>query len=143
CPRPGGGEPRPRRPPHMSRAKLLLLCGGILCLYWWMATSVSDTQCTTGDEIAHLTAGYSYWTTNDYRLQPENGNLPQRWAAIPLLASRPRFPSLDQNAWRISDVWDMGFQWFYTNGNDLAAMLRSGRRMIALFGVAMGALVFL
>ena len=127
----------------MTRARLLLLCAGILGLYWWMATSVSDTQCTTGDEIAHLTAGYSYWTTNDYRLQPENGNLPQRWAAIPLLRSRPTFPSLDQNAWRISDVWDMGFQWFYTNGNDLAAMLRAGRRMIALFGVAMGALVFL
>ena len=127
----------------MSRAKLLLLCGGLLGLYWWMATSVSDTQCTTGDEIAHLTAGYSYWTTDDYRLQPENGNLPQRWAAIPLLASHPKFPTLDQNAWRISDVWDMGFQWFYTNGNDLASMLRQGRRMIALFGVAMGALVFL
>ena len=127
----------------MKIPRVHLLLVGILGLYWWMATSVSDTQCTTGDEIAHLTAGYSYWTTNDYRLQPENGNLPQRWAAIPLLASRPKFPSLDQNAWRISDVWDMGFQWFYTNGNDLAAMLRSGRRMIALFGVALGALVFL
>ena len=127
----------------MSRPKLFLLCAGILALYWWMATSVSDRQCTTGDEIAHLTAGYSYWTTDDYRLQPENGNLPQRWAAIPLLVTKPKFPSLDQTAWRISDVWDMGFQWFYSSGNDLAAMLREGRRMIALFGVALGALVFL
>ncbi len=127
----------------MKPSRMLAAAAAILGLYWWMATSVSDTQCTTGDEIAHLTAGYSYWTTNDYRLQPENGNLPQRWAAIPLLWSRPRFPSLDQDAWRISDVWDLGFQWFYGNGNDLAAMLRSGRRMIALFGVAAGALVFL
>jgi hypothetical protein len=126
----------------MTRARALLLGAGILCLYWWMATSVSDSQCTTGDEIAHLTAGYSYWTTDDYRLQPENGNLPQRWAAIPLLASGTRFPSLDQMAWRISDVWDMGYQWFYRNGNDLPGMLRAGRRMIALFGVGLGALVF-
>jgi len=36
----------------------------------------------------------------------------------------------------------MGFRWFYDYGNDLPAMLREGRRMIALFGVATGALVF-
>jgi hypothetical protein len=126
----------------MKRAALVL-AGALLCLYWWMATSVSDTQCTTGDEIAHLTAGYSYWKTDDYRLQPENGNLPQRWAALPLLHRDLKFPTLDQNAWRISDVWDLGFQWFYECGNDLASMLRAGRMMIALFGVATGALVFL
>jgi hypothetical protein len=43
-----------------------------------MATSASSQHCTTNDEIAHLTAGASYWLTDDYRLQPENGNLPQR-----------------------------------------------------------------
>jgi hypothetical protein len=125
----------------MRRAGVIL-AGALLCLYWWMATSVSDTMCTTGDEIAHLTAGYSYWTTDDYRLQPENGNLPQRWAALPLLRMNTRFPTQDQNAWRISDVWDLGFQWFYDCGNDLAAMLRAGRMMVALFGAATGALVF-
>ena len=127
----------------MTRRKLLFLAAGaLLALYWWMATSISDTMGVAGDEIAHLTAGYSYWTTNDYRLQPENGNLPQRWAAIPLLWGKTKFPTLDQMSWRISDVWDMGYQWFFENGNDLAGMLRSGRRMIALFGVGMGALVF-
>jgi hypothetical protein len=127
----------------MRRQTAVLLAAGLLGLYWWMATSVSDSVGVTGDEIAHLTAGYSYWTTDDYRLQPENGNLPQRWAAIPLLRGAARFPTLDQNAWRISDVWDLGFQWFFTLGNDLESMLRSGRRMIALFGIATGALVFL
>jgi hypothetical protein len=122
---------------------VLIIAAGLLGLYWWMATSVSDTMCTTSDEIAHLTAGYSYWKTDDYRLQPENGNLPQRWAALPLLARNDiRFPTLDQKAWRISDVWDMGHQWFYQSGNDLASMLRAGRMMIALLGVATGALVF-
>jgi len=53
-----------------------------------------------------------------------------------------KFPTLDQSAWRISDVWEMGFRWFYDLGNPLADMLRAGRRMIALFGVATGALVF-
>ena len=127
----------------MKNRLAALAAAAVLAMYWWMATSVSDSMCTTGDEIAHLTAGYSYWTTNDYRLQPENGNLPQRWAALPLLGRGLRFPTLDQDAWRISDVWDMGFQWFYRSGNDLPGMLRAGRGMIALFGVATGALVFL
>jgi hypothetical protein len=126
----------------MRNRIVTLVAAGLLGLYWWMATSVSDRIGVTGDEIAHLTAGYSYWMTDDYRLQPENGNLPQRWAAIPLLCDNFKFPTLDQMSWRISDVWDMGFQWFYTIGNDLERMLREGRRMIALFGVAAGALVF-
>ncbi len=127
----------------MRRRSATLIAAGLLGLYWWMATSVSDSVGVTGDEIAHLTAGYSYWKTDDYRLQPENGNLPQRWAAIPLLYGNFRFPTLDQNTWRTSDVWDMGFQWFFTLGNDLEAMLREGRGMIALFGVMTGALVFM
>ena len=126
----------------MKGKVVTIIAAGLLGLYWWMATSVSDKVGVTGDEIAHLTAGYSYWTTDDYRLQPENGNMPQRWAAIPLLYDNFKFPTLDQTSWRISDVWDMGFQWFYTIGNDLERMLREGRRMIALFGVATGALVF-
>jgi len=126
----------------MRRRTLLLAAAGILALHWWMATSISDTEGVVGDEIAHLTAGYSYWKTGDYRLQPENGNLPQRWAALPLLRKDIKFPTLDQAAWRISDVWEMGFRWFFDLGNDLEGMLRDGRRMIALFGVAAGALVF-
>jgi hypothetical protein len=122
--------------------RTVILAAAVLGLYWWMATGISDTECVAGDEIAHLTAGYSYWKLDDYRLQPENGNLPQRWAAIPLLRMDLKFPTLDQAAWRVSDVWEMGFRWFYDCGNDLPAMLRQGRRMIALFGVAAGALVF-
>ena len=72
-----------------------------LVLLWWvMAVSSVGQKSTTFDELAHLTAGYSYWLTGDFRLQPENGNLPQRWAALPLLLGHYRFPSLEQEAWR-------------------------------------------
>src|SRR5438034_196674 len=51
-----------------------------LVLLWWvMAVSSVGQKSTTFDELAHLTAGYSYWLTGDFRLQPENGNLSQRW----------------------------------------------------------------
>ena len=48
----------------------------LLGLHVWMAASVSRFHSVTADEIAHLTAGYTYWTRNDYRFQPENGNAP-------------------------------------------------------------------
>ena len=119
-----------------------LAAGALLALFWWMAASVSREHSTTADEIFHITAGYAYWTLDDYRLQPENGNLPQRLAALPLLAQHPKFPPLDQPAWRQADVAEIGHQFFYESGNDLPRMLASARAVAALLGVMCGALVF-
>src|ERR1019366_3020034 len=119
-----------------------LAAGVLLALFWGMAASVSREHSTTADEIFHLTAGYGYWTLGDYRLQPENGNLPQRWAALPLLVEPVHFPATDQPAWRSADVAEIGQQFFYEAGNDLPRMLASARAMIALLGVACGVLVF-
>jgi len=126
----------------MKRPAVLLGALFLLALFWWMAASVSREHSTTADEIFHLTAGYSYWTLGDYRLQPENGNLPQRWAALPLLASDVQFPKTDQAAWRGADVAEIGQQFFHESGNDLPRMLAAARAMIALLGVACGLLVF-
>ena len=61
------------------------LVAALLVAYFAMALSSVANKCTTYDEIAHLTGGYSYWVQNDYRLAPEAGNLGQRWFALPLL----------------------------------------------------------
>jgi hypothetical protein len=126
----------------MSRRLILLPAALLLGLFGWMAASVSREHSTTADEIFHVTAGYSYWTTGDYRLQPENGNLPQRWAALPLLTQDVRFPTAQQPAWRNGDAAEIGHQFFYESGNDLRRVLNSARAMIALLGVACGALVW-
>src|SRR5438094_241796 len=107
-----------------------------------MAVSSVGQKSTTFDELAHLTAGYSYWLTGDFRLQPENGNLSQRWAALPLLLGHYRFPSLEQEAWRAADVFAMGYHFFYDSGNDLDALLRAGRATMAVLGIALGLLVY-
>src|SRR5262245_23555241 len=52
----------------------------LLALYYVNAVGATTGKCNTFDEIAHLTAGYTYWSTGEYRLQPENGNWPQRLA---------------------------------------------------------------
>lgn len=132
------GAPPPRMRPWLVYAAVTSM------LAWYFITSVSAVadKSTTFDELFHLTSGYSYWKFGDFRLQPENGNLPQRWAAIPLLFTNTRFPDLDQDAWRQSAVSEIGEQFFYGIGNDVDAMLFRGRAMIALFGVSLGALIF-
>jgi hypothetical protein len=115
-----------------------------LCaLHVWMAASVSRTFSTTFDEIAHLTAGYAYWTTGDYRFQPENGNLPQRLAALPLLTQGVKFPPADGYNWKMANVWLIGSDFFYKNGNNLPAMLAAGRTMNALLSGILCFLIFI
>lgn len=114
----------------------------LAALYWVMAVSSQLDKSPAFDEIAHLTAGYSYWTLDDYRLQPENGVLPQRWAALPLLAGEHRFPSLDQELWRRAGDFELGEQFFYQLGNPLESMLLQGRAMIALAGAGLGLLIY-
>ena len=126
----------------MRALAVTLLAAVLLALFGWMAASVSREHSTTADEIFYITSGFSYWKFDDFRLSPDAGNLPQRWAAWPLLRQNLNFPTLDQPAWLDADVGTLGDQFFYRSGNDAAGMLHAARTMIALLGVACGALVF-
>lgn len=105
-----------------------------LALYWLMAVSVSPRMGVTGDEVVHLTGGYSYWAFNDYRLHPENGNLAQRIAALPLLGMGLHFPSFSEPDWLHSRVNAVGEKFFFHEGNPVNLMLLRARMMIALTG---------
>ena len=120
----------------------LLLVAVLLALFYGLALSATLDKCVFHDEIAHLTAGYSYWLFNDYRLHPENGNLPQRWAALPLLIAQPTFPDRDQTICPRSHVWKVGMEFFYHRGNDPDRMLLMSRAMIGVMGVLLGLLVY-
>jgi hypothetical protein len=130
--------PAPRNRPWLVPAAVVAL------LVWYFASAVSavSDKSTTFDEVFHLTGGYCSWKFGDFRMQPENGNLPQRWAAIPLLLGNTHFPHLDQKFWYKSDMHEIGEQFLYAVGNDADGMMLRGRAMIALLGVALGALLF-
>src|SRR5436190_23179504 len=99
---------------HVSRSWLTWLTVGLLlALHALLALSAADTKCATLDETFHLTGGYSYWALGDFRLQPENGNLAQRWAALPLWLEGFTFPSREQAAWHHSDMFNFGEQFVY------------------------------
>ncbi len=87
-------------PPHRLPSVVVTAAVTVLlALHWWLAVSATFGKSVTADETVHLTSGYSYWRFNDYRLQPENGNLPQRWGALPLLLERPRLEPAAAPAW--------------------------------------------
>ncbi|HEY1849140.1 MAG TPA: glycosyltransferase family 39 protein [Opitutaceae bacterium] len=128
---------RPIRPSVAAAAILLL------SLHAFMALASKHRKGMTADEIVHVTGGYSYWKFGDYRLHPENGNLAQRWVALPSFLGGAKFPPLDQLYWRISDGWVMGHEFFFETGDDPDAKLSGARAMTVVLSVALGALVFL
>ncbi len=119
--------------------------GLVLLLFWAGLLASLRNKGMTYDEIGHATAGYSYWRYKDFRLDPENGNLPQRLMALPLYLSgeKFKFPPPEAPGWRQTDVWVLGRQWFQEMGHDQTAMLFRGRAIMGLVAVALGALVWL
>jgi hypothetical protein len=117
--------------------------GCLLAAFWvFLLSSLAHTSLTV-DEIGHATAGATYWRAADYRLDPENGNLPQRVVGLSLAWGGNRFPALESDNWQSADVWGLGDEWFHHSGNHVGAMLGRGRAAMSLFAVALGALVWL
>ncbi len=97
----------------------------------------------TFDEGVHLTGGYACWAVNDYRLLPESGNWSQRWAALPVWWDGYQFPPLDNQSWQHSQVFTISDRFFFDSGNDADSVLWSGRLMMSVPSVLLGALVYL
>jgi hypothetical protein len=119
-----------------------LLAVLIAVLHSFLAVTAVNTKSPTFDEPQHLTAGYSYWITTDFRLDPENGNLPTRWAALPLLFGQNKFVSPNDRAWQHADEGGTAHQFSYELGNDPGRMIANARIMMSIFGAALCLLVF-
>ena len=113
-----------------------ILAAAVLAAFWAMAISVSPRVGATSDERVHLVGGYSYWRLNDYRLQPENGNLTMRLEALPLLPMTLTFPPLDAAYFRDSSANDVGHEFLFGSNNPFDAMLWRARAMVAFIGAA-------
>src|SRR5580692_11000687 len=81
--------------------RLRMLTGGpaaasVLALFWiFMVASLRDKSLTF-DEVVYAASGYAQWHYGDFRLQPENGQLPERLAGLPLELSLPPLPPPDK-----------------------------------------------
>ncbi len=135
-------ELSPRARPQGGNRPVWLIALLIAVLHAGMAISAADKKSPIFDEPAHLTAGYSYWIKNDFRLDPENGNFAARWAALPLLLTRPAFVPLTDRGWIRGEEGRTGHQFFYEVGNNSDLMLREARLMMSLFGLGLCLLVY-
>jgi hypothetical protein len=128
--------------PRLSGRRQLIVVGGLLLLYVFMAVSATTRKSPTFDEILHLTMGYLYWTQPSTHLQPENGIVVQAWAALPLLLDHLHSPQETGEPWGNFGSYGKYYRFFYSMGNDPAAMLFQARAMISLLGATLGALIF-
>lgn len=114
----------------------------LLALFWWLALSASTRWSQTSDELAHITAGFAYDRFGDYRMHSENGILPQRLFGLPPMLLDARF-NMDPGLWARSTYWQLGWDFFYGLGNPVDRIVWWARFLNALFGVALGAFVYL
>ena len=132
-----------KAPDHKQRLGVHAAVVAMLAWYFASSQGAAATKSVTFDETFHLIGGYSYWKFGDFRLHPENGNLPQRWAAIPLFFSDTHFPSLTPDEWRMPNTQAIGDAFLFGTGNDADGVLMRGRAMIGLLGAALGLMIFL
>jgi hypothetical protein len=71
----------------------------------------------TTDEPVHLAAGYSYWQTRDFRMNPEHPPLAKLIAAFPLLFIHPKLDTT-RDVWKTADEYQFGFNFLYENDAD-------------------------
>src|SRR6185369_10422493 len=91
--------------------------GVILLSFCLQAFLALPKLSATNDEPNHLAAGYSYWKTRDFRLNPEHPPLAKLIAAFPLLFMHPKFDT-NHEYWKTVAEFDFGFNFLYQNDAD-------------------------
>jgi hypothetical protein len=129
-------------PPLLPRRVEAAVVVGLLILFATLCYSSFWNTSNTFDEVAHLTSGYAYWTRNEYRFQPENGNLPQRLAALPLLTQSVRWPTQPIPEAESKKVNVIGHLLFFYSGNDIQTLLRMARLGILASALGLGLVVY-
>lgn len=110
---------------------LLLAILGLTQLF----SVIGDSQ--TADEAVHLSAGYSYLRTADFRMNPEHPPLGKLLAALPLLFFNLDFPAADVS-WRNADEYPFGNLFLYNNRVSADTILLAGRLVTILLTLLMG-----
>jgi hypothetical protein len=109
----------------------------VFCLQGLLAAPLLSS---TSDEPIHLAAGFSYWQTRDFRLNPEHPPLAKLLASLPLLAIRPNFDKSDPY-WQKGVQDGVAFNFLY--GNDAGRLLFWARAPLIALAALGGLATFL
>jgi hypothetical protein len=126
---------RRRRVSWVLVPALLLLNAGLA-----VTSLVGDS--ITFDETSHLTAGYSYWRTGDFRFTPDHPPLGKLWGSFPLLFMKLQEPDWNSLSWWSKpDSFQLGREWLFEH-NDGQKLLVAGRCAMVLWLTATCLLVY-
>lgn len=120
-----------------------ILAGVILAIMFILAVASMWNDSVIMDESPHITAGYSYLTHQDMRVNPEHPPLIKDLAALPLLFLDLNFPDKGPE-WNnnINDQWTLGTQFLYESGNDPDKIIFWGRMGPILVMILLGFYIF-
>ena len=133
----------------MLSNRLTNLIAFFLLLFMFLAAFFSMIgDSLTFDEKAHIGAGFSYLTKQDYRLNPEHPPLIKDIAALPLLFLNLRFPE-NHPSWLQKEgaapwwfQFDFGRELLYYSGNDPVKIIFWSRIPMVLLLILLGWLLF-
>jgi hypothetical protein len=113
----------------------------LLTFFALRADRCARSMSQTFDEAVHLTAGYSYWSIGDFRMNRETPPLLKLvWALPIMIGDAPPFrPNPDD--WERNDIWRLGDAFLYDSGVAPDQLLLPARRVNIAFGVALVALI--
>lgn len=129
-------------PGCLARGRTALLVALLLAIHAALALEAAWRKGVSFDEAQQLAVGYNLWLNHDYRIEGGNGDLVKRWATLPYLFSQPAFVPRDHAAWRDAEPYVLAHDFFFGVGNSPESLLRQGRVMMVLLGLATGLLVF-
>src|SRR5438067_12105077 len=112
----------------------------LVVAFWLQMFMALPKLSATSDEIVHLPAGYTYWLTRDFRMNPEHPPLAKLIAALPLVFLKPR---VDWNSreWQTGDEYFFGYRIMYSNDAD--RLLLCGRLPMTIVAALAALVVFL
>jgi len=112
----------------------------MLCLAFFSV--IGDSL--TGDELAHIPAGYYYLTQKDYRINPEHPPLIKDLAALPLLFVKNINFLSGIKSWQdgVDNQWIFGYNFFYQSGNPTDQMIFWARVPMIFILLLLGFYVF-
>lgn len=126
-----------------------LLAIFITSFFLMLFSSFRDSQTT--DEAIHLSAGYSYLTKRDFRLDPEHPPFLKELAAVPLLLTKTN-TDFNNALWDKAgnfyyDSWYetrvLGERFFYSLGNNPEKLLFLGRLPFIILTLILGLVAFI
>lgn len=118
-----------------------VIAGAFLGLFVIFSVASVWNDAQSMDEAVHLSAGYSYLETRDYRLNPEHPALMKIIAGMPLFLLDLEFPH-NSESWISAEQWGFGSTFVYENTTHADTIMKFGRFPTIILSLLVGVFVF-